>query len=167
MANPLPKEAEHYQQIKDENITIDPRVWTILYEHIGNALTVINFIATYYLSADKPIPVADARTLLEYSEKIRHALNSILYPDKNHMEDDLFKQILKENVNLHPIIREMLNHYIGNDMLCFNLIIGDCLDPSFTRDVPVESIHKIIDRTRTVREFMDRLREATWRVEVF
>lgn len=167
MANPLPKEAEHYQQIKDQNITIDPRVWTILYEHIGNAITVINLLASYYLDENKPIPINQAKTLLGYSEKIKNALNSILYPDKNHLEDDLFKQLLKENINLHPIIREMLNHYIGNDAFCINLILGDSLDPSFPQDVPVASIPKIIDRTRTIGEFMDRLREATWRVEVF
>ncbi len=167
MANPLPNEAELYQKIKGEKIEIDPKIWTLIYEHIGNAVTVINLIVSYFLEANKPMPIEEAKKIIDYTRTIKHTLDSILYPHQNHLKDDLFKQVIKENINLHPIIIEMLNHYISNDTYSINLIIGDCLDPAAPQDVPVEYLSKVIKHTHSLRQFLDNLREATLKLVVF
>lgn len=45
MANPLPNETQIYEQIKRENLTIDPVVWELVNHHIRNDMNVIS-IAT-------------------------------------------------------------------------------------------------------------------------
>jgi len=58
---------------------------------------------------------------------------------------------------LHPVVREMFTHYIGNDVYSINLIIGSA-DP---QAVSLENIEKIINHTRGIKDFLGRLREAT------
>ena len=161
MANPLPNEAALYQKIEDEKIELDHKVWTFLYEHIGNAITVINFMSSYYLQQNKPLPIIEAKKIINYTRKINHALDCILHPNQNYLEDDLFKQLRNENLQLHPIIKEMLTHYVGNDVYGINLVIGDSLDPAAPQDVPIEYLPRLIEKTQSIRKFLDRLRKST------
>lgn len=108
MANPLPNEAELYHKIKDENITISPQAWRLIYEHIGNAISVINLMSNYYILLDESMPADVGKTILKFTKKIKQTLESVLYPQESVLEDDLFKQYKEENTELHPIIREML-----------------------------------------------------------
>jgi len=167
MAKSLPNEAELYQKIKDEKIEIDSKIWALFYEHIGNAVTVINLISTYFLQSNNPLPIKMAKKILNYTRDINHTLDCILYPNENYLEDDLFKQLRKENVSLHPVIKEMLTHYVGNDVYGINLIIGDSLDPAAPQDVPLEHLPRVIEKTRSLRQFLDRLREATLKIAAF
>jgi len=61
------------------------------------------------------------------------------------------------------VIREMFMHYIGNDVHLINLITEDSLDPLETRPISQEATQKILNRTHTIKDFMDKLREATFR----
>lgn len=161
MANPLPNELELYQQIKDENITIPPQAWRLIYQHIGNAVSVINLMSNYYILIKEPMPVDVAKSVLKFTQKIKQTVDCVLYPHQGALEDDLFKKYRDESVELHPIIREMLTHYIGNDVFRINLIVGDSIDPVDPQPILVENLYKIINSAHTLKLFMDRLREAT------
>ncbi|MBL7070468.1 MAG: acyl carrier protein, partial [Candidatus Omnitrophica bacterium] len=62
---------------------------------------------------------------------------------------------------LHPDIREMFTQYICNDVYIINLIVGNSLGPAEKEPLAGTEIQKILSHTHTIREFMDRLREAT------
>ena len=62
---------------------------------------------------------------------------------------------------LDPIIHELFFHYIGNDVYGIELIVGFHLDPVDENPIPVEDAQKILNKTSTMKQFMDRLREAT------
>ncbi|MFZ5800249.1 MAG: hypothetical protein ACOY3D_02590 [Candidatus Omnitrophota bacterium] len=161
MANPLEQEEKLYQQIKTENILVPPDTWRFIYQHIGNAVSVINLMSNYYVLIGEPMPVEVAKGILKFTQKIKQTLDCVLYPHQGVLDGDLFKQYRIENITLHPIIREMLKHYIGNDVFRINLIAGDSVDPAGPQPVSIDNLYKIIDCTHSLKIFMDKLREAT------
>jgi len=161
MANPLPNEAELYQKIKEDNIVISPQVWSLIYQHIGNAVSVINLMSNYYILIGEPMPKDVAKGILKFTQKIKQVLDSILYPHQGLLDDDLFKNYREENIQLHPIIKEMLSHYISNDIFKINLIVGDSIDLGGRGSISIENLYKIIDSTHSLKIFLDRLRQAT------
>lgn len=162
MANPLPNEKELYEQIKNEKITISPAIWDLLYHRIGDDISAINLLCQYYLQEKQSLPSTEARKILNYTRHIKTIVNDITLSSK---ESFAFPEFL-DSIPLHPIIREMLTHYIGNDVYSINLIVGSYIDPSDPQPIPPEDIQKILNRARSVREFMDRLRVATAQEEV-
>lgn len=156
MANPLPNEKELYQKIKDEKIVIAPAIWNMLYHRMGNDITAINLICQYYLISKESIPVADEKKLLTYTHHIKDIINQITCLSNEKFPFPEFK----EDVPLHPVIRDMLTHYIGNDVYSINLIVGNSVLID-SQPLPLEHIQKILKHTQTIRNFMDRLREVT------
>ena len=161
MANPLPNEKELYERIHNEKVAINPDIWDLLYNRIGDDVSAINLLCQYYLNAEEPIPASEAKKILSYTHHIKNIVNDVTLSTK---EDFPFPEFL-DSVPLHPILREMFTHYIGNDVYGINLIVGCYVDQQNPEQVPLEYIQKIINHTRSIREFMDRLREATSREE--
>jgi len=157
MANPLPNEKELYERLHNERITISPEIWDLLYNRIGDDISAINLLCQYYLNEKQPIPVQEAKKILNYCHHIKILVNDITL---NTKENFLFPEFL-DNIPLHPIIREMFTHYIGNDVYAINLIVGCYVDQQDPEPIPLEDVQKIINRTRAIREFMDKLRGAT------
>ena len=156
MANPLPNEKELYERIETEGIIISSAVWDLLYNHIGDKLTSINFLCRYYLNNNETIPVDEAKKILHYTRHIKELNNNITAVTK----ESLFPE-LKSFLPLHSVIREMLTHYIGNDIYMINLIVQDSIDPLEPHPLSREAIHRILLHTHSISDFMDRLREAT------
>lgn len=157
MANPLPKEKELYQQLKEEKAAISPEIWDLLYNRLGDGITSINLLCRYYLNETTPIPISEAKKILLYTRHIKEIVNKVAAVSNKDFPFPEFS----DGIPLHPILREMFTHYIGNDIYIINLIVLDSVDPKDPRDVPLDSIQRILAHTRTIREFMDKLREAT------
>ena len=157
MANPLPNETELYEQIKNEGIAIKPDIWDLIYHRLGDDISAINLLCQYYLFSKECIPVAEAEKILTYTRDIKDVVNKLTAVSK---ENSPFPQF-KNNIPLHPIIREMFTHYVGNDTYAINLMVQDSLDPLDPRPIPPEITQKIIGRTRTTAEFIEKLRQAT------
>jgi acyl carrier protein len=163
MANPLPNEKELYVQIKREKIKISPEIWDLLYHRLGDDITAINLLCQYYLTSHEPIPVSEAKKIIIYTRHIKDIVNKITLAKK---EDFPFPEFLDDSP-LHPILREMFTHHIGNDIYLINLIVGDSIDPLAPQPVSSESTRKILNYVHAIKEFMDKLREATSQQEVF
>lgn len=157
MANPLPNEKELYEQLHNERITISPDIWDLLYNRIGDDISAINLLCQYYLNEKQDIPAQEAKKMLSYCHHIKNIVNEITLNTKENL---LFPEFL-DNIPLHPIIREMFTHYIGNDVYAINLIVGCYVDQDNPEPIPLENVQKIINRTQAIREFMDKLRVAT------
>lgn len=157
MANPLPNESKLYEQIENEKITIASEIWDLLYHRIGDDVTAINLLCQYYLTNNEAIPILEAEKILVYTRDIKDTINKITTTSKENFPFPQFK----EDIPLHPIIREMFTHYIGNDVYMINLVVGDAIDPQEPHPISLETAQRILGHTHTIREFMDRLREAT------
>ncbi len=161
MANSLPNEKELYERIKNERITVIPDIWDLLYNRIGDDISAINLLCQYYLSVNQPIPILEARKILSYTHHIKDIVNKVTLTQKSEFPFPEFS----DDIPLHPILREMFTHYIGNDVYVINLIVSDAMSPE-PQPVSLESIQKILERTHLIRNFMDKLREVTLQEKV-
>jgi hypothetical protein len=159
VANPLPNENELYERIKKEGIHIDPGIWDLIYHRAGDDLSAIHLLCQYYLTSGEAIPAAEATKILAYTRDIKDVINTLTVVSK---EDCSFPQV-RDDIPLHPIIREMFTHYIGNDVYVINLIVQDAIDPLCPGAVTCDAAQKILSRVRSTKDFMERLRLATFR----
>ena len=160
MANPLAHEKELYEQIKREKITVPLRIWDLMYHYMGDDISAISQIVFTYLKVNQSIPIDDAKKIKEHTLRINETVNKIIRPDKMSGEEKI-ADLKKNEQMLHPIVNELFCHYIGNDVYGINLIVGFHIDPTDENPIPIEYAQKILDRINTMKQFMDRLREAT------
>jgi len=161
MANPLTNEKELYDRIRDEHIVVPLLIWDLMYHYLGDDISAITQITLSYWKYDQPIPVEDAKKIMKHTEKITAIIKKILHYERIEAEDQKLDELKDKGAKLHPVIHELFFHYIGNDVHGINMIIGFHLDPVDTHPVPVEDAEKILNKTATMKQFMDRLREAT------
>jgi hypothetical protein len=163
MANAHREEQQMYDQIKREGIKVPLHIWDLLYSHIGDDVTAIAQIVSSYCMYNEPISVDDAKKIIEHTTKIRTVLNKILHPEKIEFDEGFngLESLKKNDSQLHPVVKELLTHYINNDIHGINMVTDFYLDPIDECPVPVESAQKILDKTYTIKQFMDRLSAAT------
>ena len=161
MANPLVNEQQLYDRIKKEKITVPIFIWDLMYHYLGDDISAISQIALAYRRNNLPIPVADAKKIKEHTIRINETVNKILRPELLESDREQITELKKNDKKLHPVVNELFCHYIGNDVYGINLIVGFHIDPTDEKPIPVEYAQKILDRTFTMNQFMDRLREAT------
>ncbi len=157
MANPLPNEKQLYEQIKAENISIDPEIWDLLYNRIGDDITAINLLCQYYLKGNESIPAQEAKKILIYTRHIKDITNKLTVVSKDDLEFPEFQ----ESMPLHPLLRDLFTHYIGNDVYMINLIVEDFIDSHRKAGLLAENVKKVLNHTRSIKDFMNRLQEAT------
>lgn len=157
MANPLPNEDQLYEQIKNNGITVEPGIWDLIYHRVGDDITAINLLCQYYLTNKEAIPIIEAERILAYTKDIKNTINTITTKSKDNFPFPQFK----ENIPLHPVIRELFTHHMGNDVHSINLMVGDTIDPIDPRPIPLEITERILNRTRIIKGFLEKLREAT------
>lgn len=150
MAKPLPNEQALYQRIANERIRIPSSVWEKMYAHMGESITAINLILSYYIDRLEPVPVVDAYRILTYTRRIKEDMIKILHPEKDGV-----------GLPLHPLVRDLFTHYMGNDTHIINLCVSFYLDPLDERPVACEDAQKILPCTVSMHQFLDRLRAAT------
>lgn len=163
MAKTHVNEQELYDRIKNENIGIHPFVWDTLYFYLGDQISAINFIASYYVEKNEPIRIEDSRKILDYTRAMNGIVDKILHPENMRGETQRLEKIKNGNMIMHPVIRELVSHYVSNDIQGINFIVSFHLDPLGEEPVPVEHAQKILDYTLSLRAFLDKLRKATQR----
>lgn len=74
-------------------------------------------------------------------------------------EAEIYERIKNRNINIHPLILELLEHHIGNDIYMINLIIGaTVLDGE---PLSVENAKKILNHCQQIKELLDKLDKLT------
>lgn len=158
MTRPLPDESSAYQKILDEHIKLPADVWGIIYHRISDALSVINLSCKYYLELNEPMPIGEAKEILNYLRRIKLGIDRLT---KKLPPPDLLLPEFKEDDNLHTVIIDLFTHHISNDASAINLIIYDSIDPLNPGPVSIENLKKILEYTESSKAFMDRLKGAT------
>lgn len=70
-------------------------------------------------------------------------------------EQEIYDAIKQQNISVHPLIWQLMEHHINNDVYMINLIIGSTvLDGESLNE---ENARKIINHTTAIKEFMDKL----------
>lgn len=163
MANTHPQEQLLYARIKNENITIDHFVWDTLYLYLGDYISAINFISSYYVDKNEPISVVDARKILGYTRTMTGIVDKILHHEKMANENHRLETIRDSRMVMHPVIRELISHYVSNDVQGINFVVSFHLDPLGEEPIPIENARKILNYTLSLSAFLDKLRKATQR----
>jgi hypothetical protein len=161
MANPLPNEEALYKKIKDDGITVPFFVWDAMYNLLGDNVSYINFQAAYYIDQDRPISISDARKMLDYTMLSMDIVHKIIYPERINDNDMRLQKVKAQGVVLPALIKEFYTHYLGNDLHIISMCLQFYLDEIGPQPVPVKDALKILEATRSIHKFLDRLREAT------
>lgn len=77
MANPMPNEAETYDKIKKEKVTIHPLVWQLIDHHINNDLYMINLIIGSTTVDGQPLSGENANKILNHTKAISDFLRKL------------------------------------------------------------------------------------------
>lgn len=154
-------EQKLYDRISAENITVHPFVWDTLYLYMGDYVSAINFIASYYIEKNEPIPSIDCQKILRYARIMNETVDKILHPEKMDKEKERLEKIKNENMLMHGVVRELVSHYVSNDIMGINFIVSFYLDPKGPGPVPVEDAKKLLGYTQSMGAFLDKLRKAT------
>lgn len=163
MANKLPNEKELFEQLSRERIIISGNVWSIIYSSVEDSILIIKLIVTLYRDQNKNIPIDQAKKILANIQEVSSVFRKLIKPQIIKTEEKGLLKISSESKNLHPIIREMFAHYIGNDIQSLNFIIGDYIDDKKNLDKPVSD--KIMRHIADMEEFLLKLKANTESLE--
>lgn len=170
MANITPHDEELFKKIEKEGVRVSEVLWNLIYQHIGDPISVINMLVRFYTDDGKSLPKEEARQILNYTRRML-AIMEKLYNPQDIAEDEvdpLFKEIKAKNLKFDPITDELFRNYVRNDIHAINLIVSDYVDPLDEREsVSLKDANKILGHIYTTMHFLDRLRIATSRKETF
>lgn len=76
-------------------------------------------------------------------------------------EELIYERIKKENIAVHPLLWELINHHINNDLYIINVIIGATVLEG--EPLTKENAEKILRHTKEIKAFLDKLTEVTRR----
>ena len=163
MANKLPNEKELLEQIHREKIAIPNNLWNIVYSSIEDSVLIIKLIISLYQEQKTDVPINETRKILTNVQDVSSVFRKILNPQIIKTEDKGLVKIKSEGGKLHPIIREMVNHYIGNDIQAMNFLIADTIDDKIGLNQAMQE--KIMRHIADMEEFLGKLKLSTETVE--
>jgi hypothetical protein len=170
MANILPGDEEFFKRIEREHIQVDPLLWNLIYQHIGDPVIVINLTVRYYMDNGEPIPQVEAEKILVSIKRMVEIIKKIHQPESiaPDEKDPLFRMIKEKGLKLDPVTDELFTQPIRNDLNIISVNIGMHVYPSNkVRSIPIEDGRKILDHIRSTMSFLDRLRIATSKKEAY
>ncbi|MCK5491826.1 MAG: hypothetical protein KAJ14_01805 [Candidatus Omnitrophica bacterium] len=159
MANKLPNEKELLEQLSREKVAVPSDMWNIIYSSIEDGILIIKLIVSLYQEQNKDIPVDEAKKILTNIQDISAVFRKLLNPQIIKTEDKGFMKIKSESKQLNPIIRDMVTHYIGNDIQALNFMIGDTIDDGI--GLGQEMCEKIMRHITDMEEFLVKLKLNT------
>lgn len=74
-------------------------------------------------------------------------------------EEEIYERIKRENIIVHPIVWQLIEHHINNDLYVINLIIGSTVLDG--QPLSEEDARKILKRSKEIKDFLDKLAGVT------
>ena len=161
MAHPFPNEEDCYQQIREGRITVSLSLWDAIYYNLGDYIAYIHQTASFFIKHNEPIPVEESRKMLARTMAIRGMMDKVFFPSKIQDTDTDLVGLKDEASSMHPLIRSLLTHYVGNDTHVISLCLSYHLHPIGEQPVAVEDAQKILASADSLRGVLDRLKRAT------
>lgn len=76
-------------------------------------------------------------------------------------EKEVYDRIAKEKLTIPPLVWDLMEHHLGNDVYAISLIAGSYVTGDEKEPIPVTDGEKIIKHTQEIKAFLNKLREAT------
>ena len=76
-------------------------------------------------------------------------------------EKELYERIQKEKLTISPLVWQLLDHHIRNDVYAISLIVGSHITGEDKEPIPPEHGEKILNHCEEIKAFLKKLREAT------
>jgi len=76
-------------------------------------------------------------------------------------EEKIYEVIKKEHLGVSPLIWELIDHHLGNDLYIISLIVGSHVVGKYKDPIPVEQGEKIIKYCKEINHFFKKLRAVT------
>ncbi|MCX5699851.1 MAG: hypothetical protein NTX01_09205 [Candidatus Omnitrophica bacterium] len=74
-------------------------------------------------------------------------------------EQEIYEKIKNQNITIHPLIWELMDHHISNDLYIINIIIGSTIldGQPFTE----ENAKSILEHSKSIKSFLSKLGKET------
>jgi len=164
MANILSEDEEFFERIEREHIQVDPLLWNIIYQHIGDPVIVINLTVRYYLDNREPIPQVEAKKILISTKRMAEIIKKIHQPESITADekDPLFRMIKDKGLKLDAVTDELFTQYIRNDLNFISIAAGMYIGSSKEgQSVSIKDSRMILEHIHSIMNFLDRLRIVT------
>ncbi len=76
-------------------------------------------------------------------------------------EAEIYTRITNEKIKVHPLVWELIDHYIGNDIQAMQFIAGSYVTGDSPEPIPPDGGKKILDHCDDIRKFLRKLKDAT------
>lgn len=76
-------------------------------------------------------------------------------------EAQIYEKIKKENIKVDPLVWQLIDHYIGNDVQAMQFIAGSYVVGENPESIPPADGRKLLARCDEIRKFLRKLKEAT------
>ncbi len=76
-------------------------------------------------------------------------------------EAQILEKIRKENIKVHPLVWQLIDHYIGNDVHAMQFIAGSYVVSDNPESIPPEHGKKILHHCDEIGKFLKKLKDAT------
>lgn len=70
-------------------------------------------------------------------------------------EREIYEKIRNQKLSIHPLIWQLLEHHIGNDVFMINLIIGSTVLDG--EALSVENAKKILNHCEQIKDLLNKL----------
>lgn len=159
MANKLPDEKELLEQLHNEKGAVPSDMWSIVYSSIEDSILIIKLIVSLYQEQNKDIPFEETKKILSHIQDVSAVFRKLINPQIIKTEDKGLVKIKSKGRKLHPIIRDIVTHYIGNDIQAMNFMIGDTIDDG--NGLNKEMCEKISKYIADMEEILEKLMSNT------
>lgn len=159
MANKLPDEKELLEQLKNEKAAVPSDMWNIVYSSIEDSILVIKLIISFYQEQNKDIPVDESKKIHDYVQDVSTVFRKLINPQIIKTEDKGLVKIKSEAWTLHPIVRKMITHYIGNDIQALNFTLEVTIEEGI--GLNQEMRERILRHIASMEEFLGKLKLST------
>jgi diguanylate cyclase (GGDEF)-like protein/PAS domain S-box-containing protein len=156
MAHPLPNEKDLYERLRSPDITVTRDLCDCLFRRITEDTTAVILICQEWLDANEPMPVSCARKILLCTRDIENIMHTVAADSR---EEVVFRQFAG-SLPLHPAIRELFAHQLGNDLSAINAVVGDYTDALDPRPIPPDDVRKISAHTDAIVDFIVAFKKA-------
>ncbi len=74
-------------------------------------------------------------------------------------EEEIYAKIREQNITIHPLVWELIDHHISNDLYIINIILGSTIldGQSLTK----ENAESILAHSKSIKNFLIKLGKET------
>ncbi len=151
---------EEIEKCKKAGMKVHPFIWDTMYLYLADYLSVINLCCYGYLKKNEPVSIDDGKKMLNYATKAHDIIDMLLHPDKITEGNERLDKIKRENIIIDRDVRELISHFVYNNLHAICFIIGDSIDPIAPHPISIDSTKKIYDNSSLIILVLEMLRKG-------